>query len=644
MAQTPTWTIADSALSFTVTQSENGLTAHLRDLRTGREWGPSPLLIPEVHDRSGQRTDRLETYRIDRVESGADFIHPIIGHTASGIALGIWFRLVKGELRVVLSLPEVYERIPTRYRLFAVDILPGFMDANSTGRVLTPIAGGTSFCPANKPAVRDRFLLYLEQSRWELGTVLPLCAAHDTRGGLCAIATGCAQDMECRVETDGKGTGRIGYAITLRRFWPDPVDFENRQIVYSPIRSDEDPVIATAKRLRRHAMEDWKKQPLAERRKVAPEVEYLFHAPTIRPFFGIENEGMFMQSIAKSDPVSFTCTLTFGEARQWLDKYRAAGLRQLHTEFVGWNARGHDGMYPTRFPIDERFGGETGFRELVDWGSAHGWRMNVHDNYGMTIQNTPNYDAECVIHDISGVPLLSGWWSGGDEYFSWPNAFPHARLEGHMEHLKALGIRGKTYCDYMMRPLEVNYHPRWKGPRGDHMRGQMRVMKAAQDIFGAVGTEYGIFPAAMACDSISGFGGRMGRKDWPIGQLCDRKEQTYLLAIHGLVLLETGYHPSWDYVLNAVSHGLHLRDEWAARPVPSIAVITDQGVHAMKAAVDICLGQFGHLLQEEMVSYAEPADKVRVTKFADGTEVSADFNTKELVVNGKRVERPAALA
>jgi hypothetical protein len=395
--------------------------------------------------------------------------------------------------------------------------------------------------------------------------------------------------------------------------------------------------------LRRHAIEDWKKMPLAQRRKVAPEVDYLFHAPTIRPFFGIENDGLFMEGIAKDKPMSFHCTLTFDEARQWLAKLQAAGIRNIHTEMVGWNARGHDGLYPTRFPIDERVGGEAGFRELVAWGTSQGWRMNVHDNYSMTIPAAPNYDPECVIHDISGAPLLSGWWAGGDEYYSWPLAFPHDRLEGNMERLISMGVRGKAYCDYMMRPLEVNYHPRWKGSRGDHMRGQMRVMKVAQDKFGAVGTEYGVFPAAMTCDSISGFGGRMGRKDWPIGQLCDKKEPTYQLAIHGLVLLETGYHPTWDYVMNAVSQGLHLRDEWAARPVPSIPVINDKRVHAMKAACDICLDQFGHLMQEEITAFTEPAEQVRVTRFTDGTEVSADFKAKELMVNGQRVVRPPAL-
>ena len=59
---------------------------------------------------------------------------------------------------------------------------------------------------------------------------------------------------------------------------------------------------------------------------------------------------------------------------------------------------------------------------------------------------------------------------------------------------------------------------------------------------------------------------------------------------------------------------------------------------------DLWGGQFWHLAAEEMTRCVLSSDGQQVqTAFADGTEVSADFTTGELRVNGKRIEKPAAM-
>ena len=52
-------------------------------------------------------------------------------------------------------------------------------------------------------ALRDRFMIYGEQPRWELLPTLPVCAVRNPAGGLMAIATGGAAETECHVATDG---------------------------------------------------------------------------------------------------------------------------------------------------------------------------------------------------------------------------------------------------------------------------------------------------------------------------------------------------------------------------------------------------------------------------------------------------------
>ena len=87
-----------------------------------------------------------------------------------------------------MSPAEVYEYKPLLYRLFALDVLPGIMRADARGEMLLPINTGVICRPADKAACEDRFLIYGEQTRWELLPNLPVCAVQTPAGGLMAMA------------------------------------------------------------------------------------------------------------------------------------------------------------------------------------------------------------------------------------------------------------------------------------------------------------------------------------------------------------------------------------------------------------------------------------------------------------------------
>jgi hypothetical protein len=307
---------------------------------------------------------------------------------------------------------------------------------------------------------------------------------------------------------------------------------------------------------------------------------------------------------------------------------------------VAWNARGHDGLYPARFPIEERLGGEERFRELIRYGNEElGYHMSVHDNFSMNIPHAPNFDSDVLIHDIYGEPLLSGWWGGGLEYQSWGLALPRERLEGHLEQMRGLGLQGMYYCDYMMRPLEVNYHPKWRGPRSHAARGQVRVLEAARRAFGAVATEYGILPAVVAADYVCSGGGCGGDRSWPVMGMIDRAVPMWELTVQGLIFTEQS-GLTWESAMRAVLFGKHIRDEWSVRPIVGHPTLDEARIARQKAMYDLCLERFGYLQTLFITDYEEPADGVVCTEFADGTRVSADFGTGELIVNGERVECP----
>ena len=566
-------TLTDDQLQLRITVREQALALELTDRVTGRTWGPTALVALEVHEKAVRREDRLDQYRVDLVETGEQGVHVVVGDTARGITVGLWLRLVGGELSVLFGNSETYEEHADRYRLFAVDVLPGLLRVSGEGgRLLLPANGATICRPVGKPAVEDRFMIYLEQPRWEIASMLPIAAAWDGQGGLMALAAQCAPEAQCRVATDGKGSGQVGFAFCLRRLWIDPVESAEREFRFQVIPGGVDAVHFVAKRLRRHAIEDWKKPTLKERAAGSPEVAYQLQTMIIKLFHGIQNLGPCISDTQGLPASHFINAMTFSEATTALRKLRAAGVERLYTQSVGWNARGHDGLYPTRFPIERRLGGEEGFRQLVRVTGELGYQPQVHDNYQMNVPHAPDWDGECVIQDQFGEPLVRGWWAGGVEYGTWPAALPEERVGGHLRRLKELGLYGMAYCDYWMSPLEVNYHPRHRGTRSAHQRGMDRVLGEVKKTFGAVAAEFGTFAGAMACDAVTSLPHQFTQAirrhpEWPLACLLDEDAQVWALALHGLVMHQTPSGAEWPNAMAAIAWGAIPRDEWAVRRI-----------------------------------------------------------------------------
>ncbi len=635
-------------LSLALQPEGRSLQIRLTDHAAGREWGPVPLLALEVYDKPLKRVERVTDWRVERVDPIADGVAVRVCDPNRGIEITLALCLTAGELSAVLAPGAVCERDPAMYRLFAVDLLPGLMRVRN-GTLLLPINSGL-LCPtAGAPAVRDRFLIYGEQERWELTPSLPVCAAADGQSGLVALARQGACDAECRVETDGSGAGSAGFAFSLRRYWIDPVDPADREVRLAPVPVESDLTAFCARRLRRHVMQDLGKRTLRERADESPEVAYLLDAYIMKLFHGIQNTGYMMAGQGGLAPGAFVSYLTFAEARHWLRKIRDAGIGKVLTQCTGWNIGGHDGLYPTRFPVEERLGGEAGFREMIRSGNDLGFHMQVHDNFIMTCAASPDYDPDLVTRDLFGEPLVHGRWAGGIEYSGWPLAYPPERLAGHMEKMKGFGLRGMCYVDYMEQPLEVNYHPRHGGPRSACARGQQRVIEEGRRVFGSCGTEFGFLPAAIPADHISTCGDpwhlTMCKPDWPIVALIDRNRVVPLwqMAMSGLVVLEARGHVAWGNAMEAVLYGRAPRDEWGQRAGP-LPAIDDRRIAALKAIYDLCVTRFGHLKLLEIASYRTDGDGIKETRFSDGTTVTADFKRQSLHVNNELISRPLALS
>ena len=221
-----------------------------------------------------------------------------------------------------------------------------------------------------------------------------------------------------------------------------------------------------------------------------------------------------------------------------------------------------------------------------------------------------------------------------------------------MARVKALGLQGMGYCDNWFAPLEVNYHPRWRGTRSDHQRGIEKILLEIKRIHGAVGTEFGSLPGAVVCDSTC-IGVPTGyihairtNPHWPVTGLLDEASPVWGLALHGLTMNDAMGGPTWSNAMMSIVWGASARDDLAARltAFPGVRAFDDRRCAALKALHDLCVDRFGHLQAEELTRCVMSPDFQQLqTTFADGTEASADFTAQELIVNGQRLKKPAAL-
>jgi len=644
----PIYTIRNERLIVDLHQDDNTLSCQVRHTDGGYTSPTVPLVAMEVCDRMQERVDRLTEYRVMQIEHDEKTIHVTVRDRSRGVTIGIWLTLTDGgELDVLVPPAEVEEATERLYRVYAVDVLPGLLEAGPDGVLLLPVNSGVLCRPAGKPKTADRFLIYGEQERWELVPTLPITAVQTPTGGLTALASEGATDMYCGVSADGQGRACANLYPMFRRQWVDPVDWTHRAVRIGVLAANDDVVVAAAKRVRRHVIDDLGKPTLAERAAESPQCAYQQRAYTMKIFHGIQQQGIMMYGReSEVDQLLYKRTLTFADAQRCFKRLKDAGLDRIYFQSVGWNPRGHDGAWPTDGPVDRRLGGERGFVDMIDTAKSLGYHITTHLNLASSFFSSPDFKRDWVMTDIWGEPKVVGFWGGGVKSTHWGLAVPEEHMRGRLERLKAYGFNGMQYLDGIGNPLYINYHPTNGGPRRDHAAGINLYLDLARDVFGAVQTEMGFLYCSLHADAMCSPGGQwhldICKDEWPITCLLDERVPGWHLALHDLVTCEA-QGVSWEDTMRAMLLAGVPRDEWTVEP-GVFGTLDDRRIAQLKARYDLCCERFGHLISQEMTGWQRLAEKVEQTTFADGTQVTADFEQGRLTVDGEEITCPNVLS
>lgn len=637
----------DEQLQVCLATTDKTPMLELRSLSLQQSWGPVPLLELDIYNgmdqrvSAGNRVSVLAEYALD---GGC---HLDLFHRPSQIALGLTLTVRRGRLCIRLPMSQWREDDSDVYRLYTAHVLPGLMQVGPSGSVLLPLGAGARFSPGGKPAVRDQFLMYGEQSRWELLPMLPVTAAGEGDWGVTALMTGCPEDASLAVWTDGAGRGGVDVGASLRQHWIDPVDRADRELVFEPVAADPDLLHATADVMHRHAAEDLGMARLEDRLATSPELRAFMEGPLVGMSLGVCNRGIGRGHPLDEDYGRFVVGSTCAEAVADLRRMKAAGIEQLYARIIGFLPNGHDGCYPSHVRFDPRLGGREGFVALVEAAKALGYTINVHDNYNEGYAISPDFDLRWCMQDIYGEPQKRGRWGGGQAYLQAMLQLPEGRVEEPMQEFKALGLNGVAYIDAVGNPLYRNYHPDHGGPRRHHALGIERVLSAARRIHGGVITECGFLYAVRHCDGVFMPGhhgrGRPLRPEWPLAALIDEAVPLYRLALSGRLIHFSAGKAERQQALKAIQFGMHLSFGASHRPNYKGVVWDDAKIARMKAICDLCLPWSQRLGPQRLVRWEQTSEWRERTVFEDGTEVETSLEAGRLWINRKAVALPEGL-
>jgi len=382
--------------------------------------------------------------------------------------LNVDFHLHGDEIDVRVPVTQIHEQAPHEYRLMDLELLPGFASAPS-GRggyiVLSNLTGTLCRLERTQPAELDSPVY--GTFNWNTDVPCFGMVAGDGEAVLGNILEGDCDAWVCTRFAQGPEKSNWSHARLHYRYYPN-VDYDrvDRLVRYSFLSGPEADWQGMARRVNEQLLSEKDGvRSIAERIKTQPHLERNIRSlqlgtggagkPQIRE--GAPGGWVSPQCPARAKTIGGT----FDGAVAALKEVRSGGSMPISVMFGGCWFDGHDGMYPTKLPMDRMLGGNRGFRRLMDYANGHGIDIMPLDNFTDLYETSDLFSPEDVVHMVDGELRRGGCWYGGHCYICCPVVAREKFMPAHFDALAALGkTEGAHYLDTYAGPwLHECYHP-----------------------------------------------------------------------------------------------------------------------------------------------------------------------------------------
>ena len=296
-------------------------------------------------------------------------------------------------------------------------------------------------------------------------------------------------------------------------------------------------------------------------------------------------------------------------AKEVFDTAHSAGFDRLCILNTGWNNKGFDSGYPTRFPVNPERGTEADFRNAAAYGRSLSpdYFFSVHDNYRDVYPNSPEFTFDEVMLDRNGGRIMGGIWRGGRCYLECGKC-TLKYAERDLARTAAMLGRGAVYLDVQgCVDLKNCFHPDHPGSRRDDAEWRLETFRIAKKYFGAVATEgapheFAVRDIDLGAYAHIGLGGG-NRKPIPFFQLVYH-DSLYNFAGQGV------FSPyGAEYINRVALYGMLPWD------------FSRQSLRISRELRNTCTA--------EMLLHEFCGEGVEHSVFSDGTEVFANFGMQE---------------
>lgn len=480
---------------------------------------------------------------------------------------------------------------------------------------------------------------------------LAMWGSQTPAGTFLAISKGMRLETAV-VDTLCKGN----YALMARIDMTNCGPYEDIVIDYYPLKGKDASYSGMGRKYRQYQLDRGEVIPLKEKVKTNDVVAYAASAPEIRIRHGWKPAPPTIDEQTLENEPPMKVAVTFDRVKDIIDSLKARGVDKAELCLVGWNVRGHDGRWPTAFPVEPALGGEEKLKELVKYGQDAGYQMVCHTNSGDCYTVSPDLDTEDIARTPDQQWQKNAKWSGGQMYnLCYKPAWEHYVPKMHDEVLK-LGFKGIHYIDVLsvVRPTEC-YHPAHPLNRAQATEYAKMHLRDGAAKFGGVASEGGYDHVISALDYIM--------------------YSTFLLDRESQPAMSDGYVPVWNVVYNGIilnncststvnytvkAPEMALKSvELASRPLFYFySSFKDDGDHWM-GAQDIRCGseeelsvaaqaiqkayethkKLSYLQYEFLEDHSEVAPGVMRSVFSDGTVILCNYSSGEYK-NGDTVVPP----
>lgn len=619
----------------------------------GRAWSSGgPLVILHYYDRQHPRAQSVAAPSGDGqsfgtagtpslsakgtlsvLSAGEGLLHARADFPNIQISILMEMRLAETGDGFSISIEDegVVEKMPGLYRILGLEVLPEF-GAATTGEsgylTLPNWSGCQTFFDKSYPR-EVRQTIYSSNDQWEHVCNMAVFGITREQGTLCGIVTAGDFDAEliCRLHWEQAHTNSIHSRLVYRWEQQDDRIAGPREIRYTfapPVYDGGEGYVFCGKAYREFLCEErgllsWEEK--AELRPVALDYRDRFFLKVFMAYKDPQADGR--------GPYHTACT--FAETREILEDCLKRGVTKLAVMLVGWGQDGHDGMPPTRFPVDERLGGEAGFRDLIAWCDEHDIMLGVHDSYGESYSCSPEFDPADVIRHRTGELWQGVIWSGGQVHKTCPSVFVDKNTRRDVPAVRALGLYGHHHVDAIGSFMTCfsKEHPLQQ--RADFAGEVRRMFAFIQDEMGSVSTEMPFGPYFDVIDGL--FHSYSHPSAWhrasPVGRhFLDRSIPLLSIVLHGSVncgenagslladplhWIDWGLTPAWEVCMKASP----------AFGIPDYATAADPlaSIYARHFGPDNLVARINPL---QIEGRWELAEGVTRTRYSDGTSITVN--------------------